>query len=100
MDVAEEHPGAAGTMQQEGDGEVERLLVCSRPQQEEVQPRQKRHLSRSLDLSRGSVSSRAAKHQKQGEISRAVGHAVAPGSSLFMHGSIRAFVRIQCIICV
>ena len=82
MDVAEEHPGAAGSVQQEGDREVEGLSACSRPQEEAMQPRQKRHLRRSLDLSGGSVSSRAAKHQKQGQIPRPIGRAVALGFTI------------------
>ena len=67
MDAAEEQPGAEGVVQQGANGEVQGLAACSHPQEEALQTRQKRHLSRSLDLSRGSVSSRAAKHQKQGE---------------------------------
>ena len=87
MDAAEEQPGAEGSVQQEAEREVQGLPASSRPQGEALHPRQKRHLSRSLDLSRGSVSSRAVKHQKQGAMPTAGGHAVTPrGNLLFMCG--------------
>ena len=82
VDAAEEQPGAEGIVQQEVDREVERLPASSQPQGEALQPRQKRHLSRSLDLSRGSVTSRAVKHQKQGGTLTAGGHAVTPEGGL------------------
>ncbi len=85
MDAAEEQPGAEAASQQEADREVEGA-AASPPQEEALQPRQKRHLSRSLDLSRGSVSSRAAKHQKQGEAASALQHAVASRRCICMHG--------------
>ena len=68
VDAAEEQGGEGDVAQQEADMGKEGLAACSQTQ-EEVQPRhcQKRELSRSLDLSRGSVSSRVAKHQKQGK---------------------------------
>ena len=68
MDATGDQQGSESDAQHEGDREVQgrpaspQLLdeshSCHRP---------KRALNRSLDLSRRSVSSRAAKHQKKGE---------------------------------
>ena len=68
VDATGEQQDTEGDAQHEGDREAQGRPASSQLLEESHScHRPKRHLSRSLDLSRRSVSSRAAKHQKQGE---------------------------------
>lgn len=69
MDATEGQQGAESDAQH-ADRESLELQSNGQPLDKETQSRSrhKRQLSRSLDLSRRSTSSRAAKQQKQGEI--------------------------------
>ncbi len=81
VDATGEQQDTEGDAQHEGDREVQGRLASSQLVEESHScHRPKRPLSRSLDLSRRSVSSRAAKHQKQGERVPVLEHSTSASS--------------------